>query len=179
MGLGDKMSILGMTSYVMLFLVFECIVSGFFVVFTFPLTELKSEEESLGAAGSSDCTTGPRDRIKERKEGTKIGLDSWFWIVFVVLHILQKEKFQKASQYCWQQLTSEAVEDSERGKLMGWLMLLGKLGHVMIGHQKMSAKLPEIAATRSKVVSSWGSRASRSCHQSRHECIMFSFAIML
>ena len=29
-------------------------------------------------------------------------------------------------------------------------MLLGKLGHVMIvmiGHQKMSAKLPEIAAT--------------------------------
>lgn len=120
------MSILGMTSYVMLFLVFECIVSGFFVVFTFPLTELKSEEESLGAAGSSDCTTGPRDRIKERKEGTKIGLDSWFWIVvFVVLHILQKEKLQKASQYCWQQLTREAVEDSERGKLMGWLMLLG------------------------------------------------------
>jgi len=76
MGLGDKMSILGMTSYVKLFLVFECIVSGFFVVFTFPLTELKSEEESLGAAGSSDCTTGPRDRIKERKAGTKIGLDS-------------------------------------------------------------------------------------------------------
>lgn len=105
------MSILGMTSYVKLFLVFECIVSGFFVVFTFPLTELKSEEESLGAAGSSDCTTGPRDRIKERKAENK-GRERWrsedhgrlFWMqkhnYLVIFHLLSVLLLSTTLQSC-------------------------------------------------------------------------------
>ncbi len=117
----------------------------------------KQRKSHLERLGSSDCVSRAEEsRIKEeeivdwtnrRHIMTDIirRLDSWILYSFHTFYKKRKcrkhQMYETSQSQCWQQLTSEAVEDSEHGKLMGWLMLRGKLRHIMIGHQEMCAKL--------------------------------------